>query len=462
MGKILQNKLLYKIVFIVVGMFTAVPYIQQEYGKFVKVLLVWGLLIVAYDLITDYKHILKDKMVLLLLAFLAFSGFTIGVMRSENFAENIKEWLYMLIFFLVIFRVNGKTREEIKKEIRLIAYTILICTAILSSLCMFTYFMGISDSYKVGRTVIYVGISGGRLWGLYNPNVGASIAIVSIVLSAFAMFTIKRKCIRVLLILNLLVQYSVLILSGSRTIQYGFVICSVVLTFGMLPLVVKKWSGMSVKHVLLRGGIAIVTAGLLLVLFKVSLPALSALPRMQTEVVNAAQEETKASSDKYSTEIGRKDTGADTMGGVLNGRQYLWGAAGKILSEYPVLGVGYENIYQYGVDGITHKYYKNVFRRAGLLNGYLTILCASGILGGIWMLWFFVSLMWKLLKKSGKIRQIQGNEWLIASAFLVLLFLLTELFEARILYVVNVNMVLFWSIAGYARSLTADKEGVTE
>ena len=78
------------------------------------------------------------------------------------------------------------------------------------------------------------------------------------------------------------------------------------------------------------------------------------------------------------------------------------------------------------------------------------------------MLWFFVSLMWKLLKKSGKIRQIQGNEWLIASAFLVLLFLLTELFEARILYVVNVNMVLFWSIAGYARSLTADEKEVAE
>ena len=456
-----MNKCLYRIVFIVAAMLCTVPYLQQVLGKYMKILLVWGFVIIVADLITGWRRVFKHKTTICLLAFMLLYLVTILTMRKYNFSVNLKEWIYLPVVFLVLFRVDGRSRKKVKKEMKNIAVTVIICTAVLSFVCMLTYWMGIEDSYKCAGETVYIGMHQGRLWGLYNPNVGAALSVFSIVLSAFMITSRRTKTAGILCGLNIVLQYFVLILSASRTVQYGTLICICGLAFGMIPLLRRELSGMQPKNVILRAACALLVTLVALGAVKSSSDLLAHMPRVDThkiwveDTAKKAKSNTSAktaSSGKKSS-VGRTDTDTEA-GGVLNGRQYLWHAAGTVIASHPVFGVGYENIYMFGKDAVGNAKYVKVLKNAGLHNGYLTLLSASGILGTIPMVAFLVLLLWKLLKKVSTIRVLRGNDWFIAATFITVLFLIIELFEARIFYVISANMVLFWVICGYALRLS--------
>lgn len=560
--KTVFNRILYKVIFIITTMITIVPYMHEKTGAYVKLLLAWGLVFVCKDLICTRGKIYKNRYVLTLFAFLACYGITILTQATTHRGESIKSWLYMLITFTALFVSDAENRDKLEREIKIILNTIISCTAILNLICIFTYCFQMNTSYEAEGITVYIGMYDNRLWGLYNPNVGAMLAVVSFAISIFFLLKIKSekiKNVKVFYIVNCVIQFLMIILTGSRTVIYGT-------AFGIVIFIVAFYHK---KGVVLRLGTAVL-AGVLFVggtvlgaplvekipklldPFRIELPktrgtetttlekisessttcetqeektttqakgeTLTAEPegtkqdetQKSTEAASVQNGEMSAQSEPASEEtaaatsldkaakkesiraskkaakkasikaskkaakkesikaskkaakkearreaarekrasLNRNDTGKDSKGGFLNGRQYIWKAGLQVFSKSKLFGVTRENIYEKGVDYISELTFQRAFERGGLHNTYLTVLVSSGILGTLPMLLFFAMAIWSILSYAWKNKKVPLIYY--AVSFVLFLYFMMEMFEARILYEVNVNYIIFWILMGLA------------
>lgn len=449
---LLGNKTLFKMIYICVVMLSAVPYIHDKIGSYVKYILVWGLFLVLIDMIKSKGRMLLDKYVVLLMLFCVAYGVTILLNRGAFFSESIKSLIYMAMSFLVVFYIEpSKEREEVKKEAELISREIIILTFILSVVCFITFLFQINIKYKIDGQAFYIGMRQNRLWGLYNPNIGATLALVSCLLSSFSISVIRKKYWTIFAGCNIVVQFLMIVLTLSRTVTYGAYIGLFFLLILLMPFFVPKISGKTVKNILSRILISVLIIGLLFGVIKVGEKTLYKVPELISVDAKAAQADTDLAVESDNQ---REDVGADTKGGVLNGRQYLWKAGFQVFKTAPVFGVAKENIYEKGKELVEIKSFRKAFKRSGLHNIYITVLAASGIVGFLILMIFILFGLKDVYKGCRHIKTIRGNEWFIVMTFIVFLYFIMEMFEARILYEVNINFLMFWTFLGYAISLS--------
>jgi O-antigen/teichoic acid export membrane protein/O-antigen ligase len=351
-----------------------------------------------------------------------------------------------LTFFLVFMPQRSWSREAYQKDAKAVSLTIIAGTFVLSLVCMVTYVLQINVRYKADGVICYTGMHESRLWGLYNPNVGAVLAVVSLILTAFAIVEMKKKWCTIFGTCNLVLQFLVIVLAASRTVIYGSVGFLFFYLIYLLPRMSGKrfrasgFSGLW-KRVLVSGMGTI----LLFVLLQAATWGMGYVTDWLDSSAHAASTEIVQVMNPISQ---RTDTTADSNGGILNGRQYIWKAGVSVWKTSPVLGVTKDSIYQLGRKQVPIKKYRRAFKQGGLHNLYLTVLAASGVVGFA-ILFVFLGYGLSRIARYGKgLRTVSKNGWYLASVAVVLLYLIMELFEARILYELNIHMVIFWSLAG--------------
>ncbi len=296
-----------------------------------------------------------------------------------------------------------------------------------------------------------------RLWGLYNANTGGALYATSILLTLGFIKGTKKRRLRIFYVLNLIVQFSCLVLSYSRTSSYALVMTMAVVSFLLLP----GWSGGRMKKNITgyfwRACVALLLCVFLLGGMSLARTGLSYLPGIVEQIFPSEEGFWGSREQEDSSQTEEEE---DRGGGILTGRPILWEAGGKTFCQNPLFGVTREGLYDEVVGNLSDESWSPDLQAGGVHNGYLTILISSGIVGSAILFFFFISLLYSkvrdVLFHRDKIPQELGL--LLA---LILLYAIMELLEARILYQINIFGAGFWLVLGYV-ALWPDEGRVDE
>lgn len=451
----------YKIAFIILMMLSAVPFIHEIISPYIRIILVPGILLVLYDLAFGGRKLWKARGLIILILFAISYGITVLLNRDLHFSENVKALLYMGIIFLTLYGYDPQMPEETKtRELRIVLSSVIITTFILSCICFSTYLFSYNITYMDGETPMHIGLYDNRLWGLYNPNTGATLNVMSIMVSLMFWETCKTRKIlsRVLLGINMAVQILCLILTHSRApMLIGIWGIAVYIFFGFVRYEGLRKKGKRYGKALLIG---ILTFGLLLVSENILRSGLSYLPPIITEITDAGKKqqstesgETKKDENRKTSQkkvdLNRKETEEERAGGLLTGRVDLWQAGIQGFLDKPFFGVARENIYEDCQQYLKDKTWQSSLDVGGLHNIYLTVLVSSGAAGFLILAVFIILTLKKMVRYGLKKRGMEQNAYFRGLVLLLLQFAGMETMEARILYRVGIFYVFFFLIYGY-------------
>ncbi|WP_434309611.1 O-antigen ligase family protein [Hominifimenecus sp. rT4P-3] len=435
--------MLYKGLWIVVLFLKAIPYLDWQISPYIRLLLIPGALLIGWDFFRGAK--LWSRPMWLLAAFCGVYGITAFLNRGAGFSANLKSTIYMALTFY-LFYGHDRKREfcQVKKEARCLGNLFVVGSFLVSLVCFYTFLFSVNRIYVSGENIGYLGMWDERLWGLYNANTGGAINAISLIASA-ALWKTAGKGKRVLKIwygLNSVLQFVCLALTYSRTSMYSLILA---VGFGILFFGTGKWEKKAkdfrLRRWAIRAGAAILSALVMVGAFPAVREGVSYLPRLISEET--------AESGYFST----PEMVAEHRGGVLTGRPILWKAGGRAFLEAPVFGVGRENLYEKTVSYLSDPSWSPDLKAGGVHNGYLTVLISSGLVGSLFFLGFW---LWNGKNVWGQLvisQEKTESLFLFGMIFLVMM-LIMEFFEARVLYQVNLFMSLFWMGAGYVMDYT--------
>ena len=438
---------IYKGLWIVTMFLKAVPYLDWHISPYIRLLLIPGILLILWDLIRGGR--LWSRSMWFLAAFCGSYVITAVLNGGAGFSANIKAAVYMALTFY-LFYGHDRNREfaQVKKEVRWLGNLYVAGSFLLSLACFYTFLFSINQMYVSGDHVGYLGMWDERLWGLYNANTGGAINVISLLATAYLWKAAESatKLTKMWYGVNGVLQFICLALTYSRTSIYSLILA---VGFGIFFFGVGKWESKCTRtlpgRLFFRAGVFLIAAVLMGAAFPVVRQGLLHLPHPVSEERQA--------TGYFST----PEQMAEHRGGVLTGRPILWEAGAKAFFDSPVFGVGRENLYEKTVPYLSDPSWSPDLKAGGVHNGYLTIFISSGLMGAVFLIAF---LLWngkRIVKQLISRNHNTDSVFVFGMVFLVMM-LIMELFEARILYQVNLFMCLLWMGAGYVMDYAERKE----
>jgi len=433
---------------IVMTALTSSPLLQIYLGRFVKIGFVWGSYLVLLDF-TSNRSLLKNRSSLWLLLFCASYAVSILIAAPNHLFENISQFLYMVLFIILLFGNDHNTPVEVKmKELKIVSSTYVAVTFALTMVCMLFFLFSVSFTYYheiYGN--LTVGLSYNRFWGLYNPNTGSTLAVISIFMSwmLLVMETINSRKFH---ISNIVFQLIYLLFTQSRTAWYTLLIFGTIMFFVQLLLWMKKKNISTIVSAIAALVIAVAITGSAEILRPVSVKTISYIPSIIRQLKNVAFDHGSFSKDDIKPAINQRDDEYDPdSNDVTNGRVQIWRAGIKTFIKNPIFGVTREGLYDQVSPHLIEERLDNL-KKGGIHNIYISVLVSSGIVGFIFLVIFVFDLCRTLLFRR-VLTVTRENMWQYLLMIIPFSFFLIEIFEARILYRVNIFGVVFWVFSGY-------------
>lgn len=453
---IIGNRIVYACVLIVTLLLDTILIVHDYTGPLLKLFILWGAVIIAIDFFRG-RNLWHTKNLKWLILFCAAYAVTTVLNRQSHFGDNVKTLAYMFVFFIVLYGHNSNISMDMwKKQVRVLSLVYVWATALLSTVCLLTYVFSINMQIEANDGYMYVGMCENRLWGVYNPNAGACIEVIAIFLSVGLLMTLKKRHIykKVLLTINIIIQYICMLLTGSRTSLYAFIICSGAFCFFMLSKKNKRFSLKRAKGWAVNICISILVMG---TIYSIGIPvkgAMAYVPKMvDVEIpgLNGAadKEKTSAKKKKNKVDLTRMEELEDRGGGLLTGRTYIWNAGLTALKQAPVFGLSKNATYDYAKEYIGDPQWLEHLK-VSLHNVYITVLVASGGIGFVLFLIFIFLNVIPMLKTAITCQNQREYDLFIICMIIVGGLLIIECFEARIIYRTEVFNPLFWTICGFA------------
>ena len=216
-------------------------------------MLIYGFVIVGFELITGkLLSALRSTKTAWFLGGFALSYIITILINKTHIYGGFRSLAFMLLTFILFFLFpQDVTKEKLIKEMKLVSAAIVFCTFVYSFASFFMYVFSLSGKYFTsnGDYEAYYGMFDSRLWGVYNPNTGATLTILSVVLSIAFIISDKQKRVRIPLYFNIFIQFSVMLLTGSRA---GYYVLAGVITFCAFFVIVCKKQNFSIRTAVYR------------------------------------------------------------------------------------------------------------------------------------------------------------------------------------------------------------------
>ncbi len=465
------NPLLFQILMIVVLAFVQIPIVHYVYGGYIKYVLLFGLLIIGWQFFRkNMKYVVEDKASIVALCFALFYLVTIALNFNLALSVNIKQLVYMIVIFIMFF-----ANQNNDNGIYVISKTIFWVTFVLSAFSIVVFFLNITEWYIFDIKYFIGNGESDRFWGLYNPNTCGAIAVISILVSFFLLdekkdeSLLKRGLKLFFVGFNVIVQFFLMVISGSRGAYYSFlfVIVAVVFVF-----VVKNFHRESIPaylRTIIALVICVVTVAIVvgistfIQLNKTGFPFVSINdannPDMDTSLENTIENFLEKYAEESSVDLSDFNFGFLSFNGLTDvatgrsisdttGRLGIWRAGIKVFLEHPIFGWTHEGF----VDEVNNyagefNFMQDSVVYGGLHNIYITILCSSGLVGFVCFIIIVAIVLSRFFKLFISDNEIDKK--IILSLAVCLYFLVSEIVESRILYTVSFFNVVFWFYFGY-------------
>ena len=462
----------FKVLLVVAMMLMAVPYIREKIGFTINLMLVYGYLIIGFELITGklWSSFRTTKTAMFLGGF-AVSYFITILINKTHLISGFKSLAFMVLLFVLCFLFPKNTKkDELIAEIKLISAEIVGFTFLFGLISFVMYVFSISGTYMTGEGTYqaYYGMFESRLWGIYNPNTSATLTIISIVFSFVFIFTNKKKRIRIPLIINIIIQFCVLLLTGSRA---GVYVVAGAVAFFVFFAIVYKIKNFTYKTACLSISCAAVSLCIFFVVGALLREGLAYVPGLTNYITSSTEaiiEEITESEKETSENVQDKGEKIDKIDKVdldrpqdpdapentaFANRLDIWQACFKEFLEDPIFGIGRDNVVDRAVGNLEDKKWSYHFKYGNTHNIYLCVLVSSGIIGFLLIGSFATITVSRSIKTVVKTYK-KINIWFLAAFALCLMLFATEFVESRILYKIGIFGTVFWIYCEYMYKLS--------
>lgn len=395
-----------------------------------------------------YKSMCNIKLNLLFIVSYIFSSVC---MYRYGITDNGKECIWLLLSMIVLYASSYcYTREEIKKEFKLLSVIWVIYCTVVNTISISMVVWGREygvETYSEGvKGYKVIGFKWGRLWGLYDdPNHGATIAVAAIILALYLIWSTEKKWLKAIWLLTILVQFVYISLSDSRT---GLVTL-VVVTFlwSAVSVYLKgRYKGMAAKKAL---GIGVVTGVLLSAVVAGAVYECEQQYNIVDKKLEAAwKQKYKKPQKPVSGQVGRKK---DLVQDASNGRLDIWESGFEIAKTSPVYGVSFRSMTAYAEENLPKTYLVNNgegVKYDSLHNAGMDILVSQGAIGiAIVLLLLFNTV--RLMKRRLRIVEKQDRNAVLACFTILAAMGAGSMFLSIVFYLNAPQTYIFWLCFGY-------------
>ena len=428
------------------GLFLLVGFLQYSSLTFGRPIISWvqwptlalGGVLVLIRLI-GWKQYYKTPALWLFLLFAVSYAVSSVFNLKYGWYDNFR-FLVFLGFQITLLYPNG-AGEAVTASLKrweIFSWLFVAGTAVLSLLSFVFLFTGYAKMFEqeLGPTY-YIGFWWGRLFGAYwDPNIGAVMAVMSAVLSAFLLMKYRALALRILLGFNLAVQLLYVEFSDSRAAKIVLVLGVMVMTYLFLLPVFRERKGW--QRQLLALAIAVVLAAAILAL-------LMGCGRLFNAISTSI--DPGSALDPNATAIGRE---ADIASDISNRRFDIWKSAWDLFKTSPVVGVSHGNIIEYAKANLPDTYIINNDHMAfgTMHNVVVDVLVSQGVIG---VLFFLIGAIWMAVTVFRRTAAFFASEHFraYATAFtLVVVAVVSSLFMTELVYVISPLTLLFWVSVG--------------
>lgn len=420
---------------------------RQWYLSVISYIIVaFAVLFTLLRLIRIRDYFMPSIFVLVLL-WIAYIFSSINTMRY-GYIENIQALAWMFIQYFLVFAYDKKRDEQsLNKERNIIFIVVLIYTSIAAIIAFVMMITGYSFFKVIDGYNIFGGFVMNRLFGIYmDCNYGAVLSIISIILS-LKYYKLVSKKVRILLIVNIILEYLFVCYSDSRT---GLIAISItafiyfITTMNKNNVVKSKkfW-----KNVLLGIGIAACVALSVLVVKEVSSMITTGLATIKSDVSTISESEQERIIEE--AKVGRYDNGIAEKDG-RNVRFLIWESAIDLFKAHPILGVSFRN----NIETAQAEMCSTFIVGAGydsMHNFAFDVLSSQGIVGTVLVVILMVISFVSVGKNYNRYEDYGVMLSIIAAIFV------SMLFYSESFYMNTPGAFIFWYVLGYMVNYRSQK-----
>lgn len=433
-------------------------------------LAIFSFILLFWDLLTK-RRLFQGKYVLILITFLVLCSISIILNKDMGMASGVVLLSYYAIEFFFIYSIEcmGDPIQR-KRELVNINRVFIVIQLVYGLIAIGMFLFSIQFTYVKNGILIEQGYQPqyGRAWGIYyEANFLGISSLISMILSFINLRHARNKVSIGLYIVNILIQFFVLVLSGSRSTILAFLAAAFIAGwYYSFKYVRENYS--AIKKQLIR----IITGIICSALCYMSILLIANIaPRFQAVTLNDTKVRTDIMSivkevyeyNGFTVTLKEDRTIEDVLSredlvekqDISNGRLPMWIDGIKIFSHKPIFGVSMRNAGNYAKEyGLSTN--EDLLNGGSLLNGYLEVLVGMGFMGFAMLLTYLLLCamrFYKYQRKSYPSRSEIGVSLMIVTALMVFVIFLSDVFSNFTIY-----SLLFWIYLGYGMLLIGHDE----
>lgn len=393
----------------------------------------FGLFLFAIDFFF-YRGFRKMKFYPVYIIFIVCAAISSALNYRYGITSNLST-LVWLIIQMGLFTTMGQlfTKERYDRWLTLFFTFSGLIWGIASAISLYQYIF--ISGYRVflnGRH-IRQSLYDNRLFGVFiDPNLGAFVAFLVIWGMIYLIRRYSHKLLRIMAVLNCILQLFYIILSGSRSTE----VCMIVsLSYALIYLLLKKYNNMEQKPSLwIRSASYIVVPVVCLILL------FGFFSLFKSGVTQFAK---YMSPEQHVIENELKRT--DIEGNESNNRSDIWKGYLFLMKDKPLFGVSPRNAWNYADKVHPGSYIAE--HHYDVHNAYIAVLACMGIVGFLVLLVMLFCFLKTMLPRSVDPGRMDLPYFIALQIILnVAVFIF---FYPGIFFTNGIDTVLFWPAIGY-------------
>ncbi|EHI98225.1 O-antigen polymerase [Clostridium sp. DL-VIII] len=399
--KYVDNKFYFKLFYLFVSL-TFVTILKELPGISLisrvsgKIAVIWGIILILFMIVEDYKRRKIYKFDIPLALFMIITLiFNIFVYRST---DNISKWIVNLIMFLIIFTVDVfRSKKTLIKEMNIITYFYVIFMLIASIISLIMRFT--ETNIEIDQIIF------GNTKGIFENENALSIATaLAIVMCIYLYHITATHRLKLFWLANIVLQAVTMV--GSRGRSAYLIVIAVIYIFIFVYNKNKYF-----RAILLI--IPILACGVFFQLDK------------------------------------------NNIRNFTSGRSSLWTSGAIVIKEHPFTGVGNNNL----VDAVTNARQTDDLPGlavGGLHNIYVQTATINGVIALTLFLIFLISILVFIVQRLDKLQRKERLQMITLTSIVVGI-ISVNLFESDLLYIISFISMTFWIYLGYIISILDNK-----
>lgn len=456
MESLINDRLLFRRCFIICTFFQTIAFVEYISYLFTAILFFWGTYLLGKYYIKEknYKTVEYSKY------FTIFAIISLVTLIFNIFSSPLSSFVtlctstFNLMYFFLFFGSHIEDISSLKKELYVIAKAVILITLICAIVGLVLLIVFHRAIWIFGKSLI---IFENRFKGIYiNPNPQAFASFTGIFSCAllrckpFLQSIDKKMISRKLAYSCIGINVLTLMLSVSNA---GLLILATFL-FGCVCFRIflgnnfKSGRKIAYKTMIFLICCAVILTGLLLTrngVNYISGVLISGTPIVSEDIFAPTNEQ-------YSSELQPENdniTFEHINNTIDSGRLKLYNKALKAITQNPIIGMGYGNIFSIGFEsGRLFDYH----------NGFLTIAVSNGVLALITLLIFGLTLGSQMIKVAFTVKNGIHSKILSLLISFICAYCVYACVEPTLLYYPTYMVSYFWLILGSAFALIYDFE----